>query len=220
VKLASINLQKLVLSPTGSINHGFILREDLLLCSSYLPLGVPKWADIYTPSPIHALQTDNGKEFHNLTVCTLLATHGTVFRLAYPYTSQKNSRVERILCTLNDCVHTLLFHVYMPPCFWSDALATATLLFNIRPCRSRWQYTPHHLMFGMPFSYTDLRIFVCRCYPSAAATAVHNLSPRSLPCVFLGYPANTEGYCCYDPVSHRVITSRHIYFDELLFPFK
>jgi hypothetical protein len=49
-KLASINLRKLVLSPTGSINLGFILREDLLLCSSYLPLGVLNWADIYTPS--------------------------------------------------------------------------------------------------------------------------------------------------------------------------
>jgi hypothetical protein len=49
-KLVSINLQKLVLSPTGSINLGFILREDLLLCSSYLPLGVPNWAVIYTPS--------------------------------------------------------------------------------------------------------------------------------------------------------------------------
>jgi hypothetical protein len=40
-KLASINLRKLVLSPTGSINLGFILREDLLLCSSYLLLGFP-----------------------------------------------------------------------------------------------------------------------------------------------------------------------------------
>jgi hypothetical protein len=50
VKLASINLWKLVLSPTGLINLGFIMREDLLLCSSYLPLGVPNWADIYTPS--------------------------------------------------------------------------------------------------------------------------------------------------------------------------
>jgi hypothetical protein len=49
-KLASINLRKLVLSPTRSINLGFILREDLLLCSSYLPLGVPNWAVIYTPS--------------------------------------------------------------------------------------------------------------------------------------------------------------------------
>jgi hypothetical protein len=49
-KPAIINLWKLVLSPTGSINLGFILREDLLLCSSYLHLGVPNWAVIYTPS--------------------------------------------------------------------------------------------------------------------------------------------------------------------------
>jgi hypothetical protein len=49
-KPVSINLRKLVLSPTGSINLGFILREDSLLCSSYLPLGVPNWAFIYTPS--------------------------------------------------------------------------------------------------------------------------------------------------------------------------
>jgi hypothetical protein len=34
VKLASINLWKLVLSPTSSINLGLILKEDLLLCSS------------------------------------------------------------------------------------------------------------------------------------------------------------------------------------------
>jgi hypothetical protein len=25
-------------------------KEDLLLCSSYLPLGVPNWVVIYTPS--------------------------------------------------------------------------------------------------------------------------------------------------------------------------
>jgi hypothetical protein len=52
-KLASINLWKLVLSPTGSINLGFILRKDLLLCSLYLTLGVPNWAIIYTPSSGH-----------------------------------------------------------------------------------------------------------------------------------------------------------------------
>jgi hypothetical protein len=42
-KPANINLRKLVLSPTGSVNLAFILREDLLLSSSYLPLGVPNW---------------------------------------------------------------------------------------------------------------------------------------------------------------------------------
>jgi hypothetical protein len=39
-KSASNNLQKWFLSPTGWLNFGFLLRENLLLCSSYLPLGV------------------------------------------------------------------------------------------------------------------------------------------------------------------------------------
>ncbi|KAK1603031.1 hypothetical protein QYE76_059298 [Lolium multiflorum] len=99
-----------------------------------------------------------------------------------------------MLRTLNDCVCTLLFHASMPPRFWPDALATATLLVNIRPCRVRWSYTPHHLLYGAPPAYDDLRIFGCRCYPNTAATAAHKLAPRSLPCVFLGYPANTKGY--------------------------
>ncbi|XP_073367956.1 uncharacterized protein [Aegilops tauschii subsp. strangulata] len=98
--------------------------------------------------PILALQTDNGKEFDNVAVRNLLASHGTIFRLTCPYTSQQNGRAERVIRTLNDCVRTLLFHSYVPPRFWPDALATASLLINIRPCRSRWNYTPHQLLFG------------------------------------------------------------------------
>jgi hypothetical protein len=40
----SINLQKWFLSTTIRLNLAFILRENLPLCSSYLPLGVPNWA--------------------------------------------------------------------------------------------------------------------------------------------------------------------------------
>ena len=125
--------------------------------------------------PILALQTDNGKEFDNTTIRNLLSTHGTVFRLTCPYTSQQNGRAERILRTLNDCVRTLLFHAYMPPRFWPDALATATLLINLRPCRTRWNFTPHHLLFGSPPSYDGLRIFGCLCYPSIVATTPHKV---------------------------------------------
>ena len=38
------------LAPPGSINLGFFLRENLLLCASYLPLGVPNEHVSYTPS--------------------------------------------------------------------------------------------------------------------------------------------------------------------------
>jgi hypothetical protein len=42
-KPASINLRKLVLSPTGSIKPWFHTEGNLPLCSSYLPLGVSNW---------------------------------------------------------------------------------------------------------------------------------------------------------------------------------
>jgi hypothetical protein len=42
-KSASINLQKWFLSPTGRLNLGFTIEENLPLCSSYLPLVVPNW---------------------------------------------------------------------------------------------------------------------------------------------------------------------------------
>jgi hypothetical protein len=42
-KPASINLRKWFFSPTGSIEPQFHTEENLLLCLSYLPLGVPNW---------------------------------------------------------------------------------------------------------------------------------------------------------------------------------
>ena len=147
---------------------------------------------------------DNGKEFDNLPFRTFLSHHGTIFCLTCPYTSQQNGRAERVLRTLNDCVRTLLFHANVPPRFWSDALATTSLLLNIRPCRPRWNCAPHHLLFGTAPSYDDLRIFGCLCYPSTADTASHKLAPRSVAFIFIGYPSNSKGYRCYDPVSHRV----------------
>ena len=166
-----------------------------------------------------SIQTDNGKEFDNLAVRNLLATHGIVLRLTCPYTSQQNGHAERILRTLNDNVRALLFHAHMPPHFWSDALATATTLLNVRPCQPRANLTPHQLLLGSPPSYDDFRVFGCLCYPNTASTSPHKLAPRSVACVFLGYPPNTKGYRCYNPQTHRVIVSRHVYFDETVFPF-
>jgi hypothetical protein len=50
---------------------------------------------------------------------------------------------------------------------------------------------------------------------------VHKLAPRSVACVLLGLSQDHRGwYCWYDPSTHRVIISRHVYFDENVFPFR
>jgi hypothetical protein len=93
-KLASINLRKLVLSPTCSINLGFILRKDLLLCSSYLPLGVPNWAVIYTLSRnfsggVAGEKEDFCKGVSRFQSFTLLLFCFILFLLAYFYQKYK-----------------------------------------------------------------------------------------------------------------------------------
>ncbi|WVZ50486.1 hypothetical protein U9M48_001732 [Paspalum notatum var. saurae] len=139
--------------------------------------------------------------------------------LTCPYTFQQNGHAERVLRTLNDSMRTLLFHASVPIRFWPDALATATYLLNRRPSRVRQNTAPFQLLFCATPDYEHLRVFVCLCYPNIASTAPHKLAARSIACVFLGYLAEQRGYRCYDPVSRRVITSRHVYFDETVFPF-
>jgi hypothetical protein len=169
--------------------------------------------------PILALQTDNGREFDNSTVHSLLSRHGTIMRFSCPYTSQQNGKAERILRTLNDGVRALLFHASMPAKFWAEALSTSTFLLNRRPCRSTAPHTPHELLLGVAPDYNMLRVFGCLSYPNTEATSRHKLDRRSVACVFFGYSPDHRGYRCYDPVSRRVLTSRHVHFVEDAFPF-
>jgi hypothetical protein len=78
--------------------------------------------------------------------------------------------------------------------------------------------TPHFALYGTTPSYDHLRVFGCACYPNTSATAPHKLSPRSTRCLFLGYSPDHKGYRCLDLTSHRIIISRHIVFDEDVFP--
>jgi histone deacetylase 1/2 len=160
--------------------------------------------------PILALQTDNGREFDTSSMRTFLAAHGTCFRLTCPYTSQQNGKAERILRTINDCVRALLIQSAAPSSFWAEALNTATYLINRRPCRSTGVTTPHELLLGAPPCYDELRVFGCLCYPNITSTTPHKLSPRSVACVFLGYPGDHRGYRCFDMDTRRVFTSRHV----------
>jgi hypothetical protein len=149
----------------------------------------------------------------------LLSSLGTQLRLSCPYTSQQNGKAERILRTVNDCLRTLLIHSAAPLALWAEALATATYLINRRPCRATRSTTPHELLFGVAPSYTELRVFGCRCFPNTTVVSPHKLVARSTPCVFIGYPADHRGYRCFNITIGRVITSRHVVFDEGVFPF-
>ncbi|KAI3799572.1 hypothetical protein L1987_34871 [Smallanthus sonchifolius] len=121
---------------------------------------------------------------------------------------------------LNDIIRSLLFHAHLPPTFWVEALHTATYLHNILPTKRLNFYTPTFALYLRHPTYDHLRTFGCACYPNTSATQPHKLHPRSVRCIFLGYPPDYRGYRCLDPSNGRVHISRHVTFDETQFPFE
>jgi hypothetical protein len=60
------------------------------------------------------IQCDNGCEFDNSSTCTFLLTKGALLQMSCPYTSPQNGKVERIICSINNVLRTLLFQANLP----------------------------------------------------------------------------------------------------------
>uniref|UniRef100_A0A0V0HAI1 Putative ovule protein n=1 Tax=Solanum chacoense TaxID=4108 RepID=A0A0V0HAI1_SOLCH len=67
--------------------------------------------------------------------------------------------------------------------------------------------------------FSLLRVFGCLRVPWLRPYAKDKLSPRSKPCIFLGYSKVHKGYKCFDRASGKIFVSRHVIFDEHVFPF-
>jgi transposase InsO family protein len=176
------------------------------------------WVSTQFRRLVRALQRDNGREFDNNASRSFFFTHGVQLRLSCPYTFAQNGRAERMIRTTTNMLRCLLFQASLPASYWAEALHTATHLLNRLPLKAVRHPTPHFALYGTTPSYDHLRLFGCACYPNTSATAPRKLSPRSTRCLFLGYSPDHKGYRCLDLTSHRIIISRHVIFDEDVFP--
>lgn len=74
-------------------------------------------------------------------------------------------------------------------------------------------------LFGSRPNYQKLRVFGCLCFSCHRPYAAHKLDSRSSRYVFLGYSFTQSAYLCLDIVTSRLYTSRHVRFEEQIFPF-
>ena len=176
------------------------------------------YVDTQFKTKIQSLQCDNGGEYNNSFFHDHFSKKGIIFRFSCPHTSQQNGKSERMIRTLNNAIRTLLFQSHLAPAYWAEALHTAAHVLNILPSASIGNQTPHYLLYKQQPSYSHLRTFGCLCFPNLNFMTTNKLSPRSTPCLFLGYPTNHRGYRCLDLKTNRIIISRHVVFDENTFP--
>lgn len=146
-------------------------------------------------------------------------THDVLLCMTCSYNSTQNNKAERMLCTINNMVHTLLFHASMPPRYWLESLHTTTYLINCLPTKTISSPCPHIALYNTPPTYEHLRVFGFTCYPNLSATVPHNLVPRSTLCIFLGHSPDHKGYSCLHLSTNLYLISRHVVFYDVCFPF-
>lgn len=143
---------------------------------------------------IKAFQCDNGGEFNNSDFHQFFDSHGIKVRFSCPHTSQQNGKSERMIRTINNAIRALLFQAKLSPTYWVEALHVAVHLLNIIPSSAIQNRVPYSLFFNKTPSYEHLRVFGCLCFPNINYSHLHKLSPRTTPCLFLGYPSQHRGY--------------------------
>ncbi|PON40827.1 hypothetical protein PanWU01x14_294300, partial [Parasponia andersonii] len=98
-----------------------------------------------------------------------------------------------------------------------EAFITSVYLINRLPTPLLGGISPFEALFGTIPGYSTLRIFGCACFPNVRPFNKHTLEFRSTQSIFLGNSLNHRGYKCLHP-SGRVIISRDVIFNEVLFP--
>ncbi|PKU68164.1 Retrovirus-related Pol polyprotein from transposon TNT 1-94 [Dendrobium catenatum] len=172
-----------------------------------------KFIEWQTNRKLKVIRTYGGGEFVNHHFRAVTKTTGIHHQTSCPYTPEQNGIAERKHRHIITTTRTLLQNAGLPMSYWLEAASTATYLINRAPSVTTNYLSPLQQMFNIQPSYAHLRIFGCECFPLLPPTQQTKLSPTSSSCIFIGYSDTMKGYRCLNPITNKIITSRHVRFN-------
>ena len=107
----------------------------------------------------------------------------------------------------------------MPSSYWSYAILTTVTLINLLPTSVLAFSSPWSKLHSSTLDISQLKVFGCAYYPHLRPYTPYKLAPKTIECIFPGYPVGTKGYLCLDLATKHLYTSKHVLFNEPKFPF-
>ncbi|CAI7800933.1 unnamed protein product [Closterium sp. NIES-53] len=156
--------------------------------------------------------TDSGGEFSSDLLAAFCAEHGIRQTFTLPASPQQNGVAERRIGLVMEVARTSMIHAAAPHFLWPFAVRYAAHQLNLWPRVSLPETSPTLLWTGKVGKASRFRVWGARVF--VRDTIADKLSPRAIPCVFLGFVPDAPGWQLYDPASRRVLTSQDVTFDE------
>ncbi|CAI7795241.1 unnamed protein product [Closterium sp. NIES-54] len=105
-----------------------------------------------------------------------------------------------------------MIHAAAPHFLWPFAVQYAAHQLNLQPRVSVPETSPSLRWTGKVGDASAFRVWGSRTF--VRDLSADKLSPRAVPCVFLGFPPDAPGWQFYHPTSRCVLSSHDVTFDE------
>ncbi|CAI7781917.1 unnamed protein product [Closterium sp. NIES-53] len=173
--------------------------------------------------PVLRLHSDRGGEFSSARLGAFCHARGIRQTFTIPASPQQNGIAERRIGMVMDVARTSMIHAAAPHFLWPFAVQYAAHQLNLQPRVSVPETSPTLRWTGKFGDASVFRVWGSRAF--VRDLSADKLSPRAVPCVFLGFPPDAPGWQFYHPTSSRVLSSQDVTFDESmpyyrLFPYR
>ncbi|CAI5986223.1 unnamed protein product [Closterium sp. NIES-65] len=158
------------------------------------------------------LHSHRGGEFSSARLGAFCRAQGIRQTFTLPASPQQNGIAERRIGMVMDVARTSMMHAAAPHFLWLFAVQYAAHQLNLQPRVSLPETSP-----ALRWTRKVGDAFAFRVWGSWAFVrdlSADKLSPRAVPCVFLGFPPDAHGWQFYHPTSRRVLSSQDVTFDE------
>ncbi|CAI7841838.1 unnamed protein product [Closterium sp. NIES-53] len=147
--------------------------------------------------PVLHLHSDRGGEFSSALLGAFCRSQGIRQTFTLPASPQQNGIAERRIGMVMDVARTSMIHAAAPHFLWPFAVQYAAHQLNLQPRVSLPETSPTLLWTGKVGDASAFRVWGSRAF--VRDLSADKLSPRAVPCVFLGFPPG-KGQVLFHPL--------------------